>query len=557
VRRFALFSAFAAFAILGQPGTEAAAQAPPAGDKLSEQIDVRVTSIDFVALDAKGEPVSGLDPKSIAVVENGTARPVTNFTEVRRGPDATPGATQQRLAIFFDDNSLTASTRKRIIDAAKTLVKNAARRGDLVEIVTSRSQTMVRQAWTSEPATLLSTLDAIAKEVPGGDQLEAERRRVQSQINTMIEDGSGENAIPTDINTIVAGVRHYAEQRSAEFDVTAVALGKYVESLARLSGKKVVVIATESFPILPGNDMYQYLTNVQQVLASNPSSPYYKAARKASPMSDATRLQKTQTLASLAQAANQSGVTVYGVNPKGPGSGKAGAVETYEHTGSLTEDFAVGLGGVDGLQMLASATGGSALVGTRPQKALEQLDARLRNYYSIGYRSDLAPGAPRSVEITTTAKGVTLRYAKASTEIAVSARRTSDDLLVDPPANDIAISVERGQSSSPSPDRRIVELRVMIPVDGLKLEQNPAGMFEGGFSVLIQFRDRSGATISALDKAVQKLSWSAADFAAAKGMSITFLSNVTVFADRDQLTVRVVDDKSQKAGQASIDLSAR
>jgi VWFA-related protein len=544
-------------ASLGFPGPDAGAQSPPAKDQLSETIDVRVTSVDVVALDSKGEIVSGLDPKTISVMENGAARAVTNFTEVKRGPGAPAGATQHRVAIFFDDSSLTASTKKRIIDAAATLVKNATGRGDLVEIVTSRSQTLVREAWTSDPAPLLSTLNTIAKEVPGGDQLEAERRRVQSQINTMIQDGSGENAIPTDINTIVAGVRHYAEQRSAEFDVTAVALGKYIESLARLPGKKVVVLATESFPVLPGNDMYQYLTNVQQVLASDPSSPYYKAARKASPMTDAARLQKTQTLASLAQAANQSGVAVYGVNPKGPGSGKSGGAETYEHTGSLTEDFASGMGGIDGLQMLASATGGSALVGTRPQKALEQLDARLRNYYSIGYRSDLAPGAPRSLEITTTAKGVSLRYAKASTETAAPARRTGDDLLVDPPANDIAISVERGQSSSPSPDQKIVELRIMIPVDRLTFEKSPAGRFDGGFAALIQFRDKSGATISAIDKAVQKISWSADELAAAKGQSITFLSNVTVFGDRDQLTVRVVDDKSQKSGQASIDLSVR
>lgn len=282
--RSLLVPAFAAIAILGQLNPNAGAQTPPASAPLSEQIDVRVTSVDFVALDAKGGVVSGLDPKSISVVENGAAREVTNFTEVRRGPGAPATATQHRLAIFFDDDSLTASTRKRIIDAVGGLVKNAAARGDLVEIVTSRSRMAIRQPWTSDPALLRAALDTIAREVPNGDQLDAERRRIQADISTMIQDASSGDAIPTDLGMMVAGVRHYAEQRAAQFDVTAAGLGTYVESLAPLQGKKTVVVATESFPVLPGNDMYQYLVSVQQSLASNPSSPYYKSARKGVPM---------------------------------------------------------------------------------------------------------------------------------------------------------------------------------------------------------------------------------------------------------------------------------
>jgi hypothetical protein len=151
---------------------------------------------------------------------------------------------------------------------------------------------------------------------------------------------------------------------------------------------------------------------------------------------------------------------------------------------------------------------------------------------------------------------VNLRYARASTQAAVPPRRTGDDLLVDPPANDLGISVVRGQVSSPAHDQRIVELKIMIPVDSLKLEQGASGRFEGGFSILIQFRDKDGATISSIDKAAQALAWTADELASAKGMSITFLSNVTVFGNRDQLTVRVIDDRSQNAGQVSIDLSA-
>lgn len=557
MRATTLLSVFAAIAILGQPGPETFAQTPSGTDRPGERIDVRVTSVDFVALDSKGKVVSGLDAKSISVVENGAERAVTNFTEVRRGPGASTGTGRQRVAIFFDNNSLTAGTRKKIIDAAAGLVKSAVARGDLVEIVEARSEATVRQEWTDDPALLSSTLDTIAREAPGGDQLEAERRRVQSQIGTMIQDNSDGDAIPTDLNTLVAGVRHYAEQRAAEFDVTAVALGTYLESLARFDGKKTVVIATESFPVLPGNDMYQYLMNVQQALASDPSSPYARTARKGVPMSDLGRLRKTRTLGILAQAANQSGVVVYGVNPKAPGSGKSGDVDSYAPTSSPTEDFASGLGGIDGLQILANATGGSALVGIRPQKAFEQLDAQLRTYYSIGYRSDLAPGAPRSLEIKTTSKGVNLHYPKTSVESSVPSQQTVDDLLVDPPSNDLAIAIDRGQWSSPSPDRRIVELKVLIPVDKLTLVQNPDGKFEGGFSILIQFRDKSGSAISSIEKAAQAFAWTAADLAAAKGQSITFLSNVTVLGDRDQLTVRVVDAKSQKSGQASIDLSAR
>ena len=73
-------------------------------------------------------------------------------------------------------------------------------------------------------------------------------------------------------------------------------------------------------------------------------------------------------------------------------------------------------------------------------------------------------------------------------------------------------------------------------------------------SIYLQFRNREGSELSTINKQSHQLRWTADQLAAAKGKSLTVLSDVVIKESRDQVSVRVVDDVTQVTGFNTIDL---
>lgn len=536
----------------------AAAQPQTTPPKVSESVDVSLVNIDFVALDGKGNPIRDLDPSTVTVLEDGKPQPITNFAQYKR-PMSVEGAapsTPEHVAFFFDDNSLTASTRRRIILAAEEYAKRVAARGANVEIVAYDHQIDVIQESTNDLAAILGALEKLSKRAPNGAIREAERRRLQAYINSAIADG--EAAAPTGQSTslemIVAGVKHYAEQRAEDVDRTADALARYLESLRRVEGRKAVIVASESLPSRPGSDMYQFLGNVLQRLANDPTSTYSGPARRSSAFMESSRFQKGSLLHSVGDVARASRVVLYGINPEVPGESKSGTVERTA-PGGAGDDFAAGLGSMDGLQILSAATGGQAYIGMYPDKALQRIDDELGSYYSLAYRG--TADAQHRVELRSSVPGVKFRYARTLAPAPIREAESHEPVDLDDFSGDnrLNIAVQRGDSTSEGGARK-VQLKILIPVDNLKFTQQPSGEYGGGFSVYLQFKNRNGSELSTINKQSHQFRLTADQVTAAKGKTITFVSDVVIRDGRDQVNVRVVDDESKASGFATVDLSS-
>jgi VWFA-related protein len=542
-----LLTAVLAVSVSAQPTS------PPV---VKEEINVALTTVEFVAIDSKGHPVSGLDPKSLVLLEDGREQPITNFAEFRR---TSPGETKavgapEYVSFFFDDSSLTPQVRRKILAAVDQYAKSAAPRGAKIELVSWNQSLDVMLSATDDLPAISAALDKLGKRVPAGSMREAERRRLEQNISTMIADGEAtDTGPPMSLSLILAGVKPYAEERARMVERTSTAFGQYLASLERTPGRKTVVFISESLPSRPGSEMFQYIQSLTDRLSNDTGSKYNAAARRSSEHMDEGRLQKGELIRAVGQRAVASHAVIYSLNPSVPGESRSGTVERTE-VSSSSSDFAAGLGGVDGLQILANTTGGYAFIGMTPTLALQRIDEEVASYYSVAYHGT-SPSSHK-IELKTTQPGVKIRHGQtfATTTVTRQAESTEPVDLDDfSSENKLNISLQRGTSTVEG-DAKKVQLKILIPVDSLQLTQEPSGEFGGGFSIYIQFNNREG-DVTGINKQSHQLRWTAEQRAAAKGRTITYVSDVMIRGGRDLVNVRVVDDQSHDSGFAKIDLS--
>jgi VWFA-related protein len=567
------------------------AQAPA-----KEVIDVQVTNVEIIATDAKGNHVPGLTRDDFELYENGKLQPITNLFEATTGAAPDEAAVPRRLVLYFDDSTILPNNRKQLIPALKKFVAAAMTPQDQVMIVTFNQTSKVRLPWTNDAAAVQSAIDAIGREAGGGSLRQAARNRVESEIQTVVRadqatslaeartvSGSGPGA---DFRSLVSNVRNYATSVNHDFAVSAAALESLLGSLAPVDGRKIVLIASESFTTRPGGELFAYLENVRNdILSGNGSEGLKRDARSANITSAAAEFNTNETVLALGRVANASGVTIYAIDPDIGGSSGSGNVQ---QTGSTPQGGTEGTSGVDGLQILARATGGLAWIGMKPAMALEKLSADLDNYYSLGYRATNSDPAQRAVEVKSKRPGVRVRTMHSAVQTAASempargtnaptaatatsatpatpapmtpavqapasemdAKVTSN--LQTPQKNELGISAEVAGDIVTDGDKRRVPVHVLIPASKIKVV--PEGeVFTGGFSVYVC--TAGGETQpSAVNEQSHEIRWTPAIIEQLDDRKMTFAIEVILETGRDLISIGVLDHRSQTKGFSRLEL---
>lgn len=560
------------------------AQAPA-----KEVIDVQVTNVEIIATDAKGNHVPGLTRDDFELYENGKLQPITNLFEASTGtaPDTT--AVPRRLVLYFDDSTLLPNNRKQLIPALKKFVAEAMPPQDQVMIVTFNQTSKVRLPWTNDAAAVQSTIDAIGREAGGGSLRQTARGRVEGEIQTVVRADEATSLSSTrtvagsapdaDFRALLSNVRNYASSVNHDFGVSAAALESLLGSLAGVDGRKIVLIASESFTTRPGGELFAYLENVRNdILSGNGSEVLKRDARSTNINSAAAEFNTNETVMALGRVANASGVTIYAIDPDIGGSSGSGNVQ---ETGSAPQSGTEGTSGVDGLQILARATGGMAWIGMKPAIALQKLSADLDNYYSLGYRATNSSEAQRAVEVKSKRPGVRVRTMHSAVQTAASempaqvtttpttaasatpapvtpavrAAESEMDVKVTSnlqtaQRNELGISAEVAGDIVTDGDTRRVPVHVLIPASKIKVV--PEGeVFTGGFSVYVC--TAGGQTEpSAVNEQSHEIRWTPAIIEQLDDRKMTFSIEVVLEKGRDLISVGVLDHRSQTKGFSKI-----
>ena len=542
-----------------------AAQAPASQTPMKEVIDVRVTNIEIIATDSKGNHVPGLTRDDFELYENGKLQPITNLFEasaVAAAQGAAPKTAPRRLVLYLDDSTLLPNNRKLLIPELKKFVAEAMTPDDQMMVVTFNQSSKVRVPWTSDVTAVQSMLDTIGREVGGGSLRQAARGRMENEIRNVVrrdqaihlsedERKLGGTAPDSDFRVLLSSVRNYASSLKYDFGMSAGALEKLFGGLAGIDGRKIVFVASESFPVHPGSEMFaQFETVRNDILSGNGSEGLKRGARSTNVSAAASEFNMNESILMLSRVANASGVTVYALDPDIGGRSDSGNVQQM---GSDMQTNPTGAAmaaatGLDGMQILAAATGGQAWIGMKPAVAFGKLRADLENYYSLGYQARTSGDAERTIEVRAKRPGIRVRTKKNSVfrtaESEMAERVTSN--LQSAQLNDLGISVQVAGDIKIEGDKRRVPVHVLIPARNITVAAE-GEVLTGGFSVYIC--SAGGRTEpSDVTRRSHEIQWPPATIEQLGDRNMTFAMEIVLEKGRDLISVGVLDHRSQATG---------
>jgi VWFA-related protein len=555
-------AAVLALAAVSMFPTAGSAQTKPQGEppRLVENVDVRVINVDVVVTDRKGNVINGLKRDDFVILENGVQKPVSNFYEVVgnkaildtaetgaavTAPAAPPAPApvsedvmRRRIIFYIDNLSMAPFNRNRVFQSMKDFIKNVMRPGDEAMIATFNRSMKVRVPFTRDPVQLQQTLDVIAGESAMGTANRSERKDVESQINDA-----------QSYDDAVAAARQYAESVEHDLRQSVEAINGLMSTLAGVEGKKVLVLASEGFPMQPGREAFYYIDEVaKQKQGWN--------AMSGSSMIEGMSFDASQLIQSVAKTANANGITMYTVHAAGLQMGDdSNSAENARPTPVLVNQ-AIETNTTDSMRLMAEMTGGLASVNNNNFKgAFEKIQHDLDSYYSLGYRAAGTERVDRQRSIEVRLKNNPNKYLVRSRQSFVEkstyaemSDRVIANLLYTTKSNDLHVLVRMGRPTPTDDELFHVPVEIQIPMESLTfLPQGEA--YVGGFDVYVAVANKDG-DMSDVSRKSNQITIPAGDLPKTKGKYYTYSLELLMEPGLNKLSVGVVDQISNVTGFA-------
>ena len=310
----------AAAAGLGQNGP--LAPQISAGEQPLVRVNVDLVQVDAIVTDAKGNHIGDLKPEEFEIQENGQKQRIANFSfvssavggsGVNAAPVAVagkgtatppmpparlaPGQADRTIAIVVDDLGVSEQSFAAIHTALEKFVDREMGPGDLVAIVTTSGRLGGLQRLTSDKRLLRAALDkfrSLPNHRPGvtDDDFTCawyNHKAAQPVADVQDEDAWLGGAICTDCPAELDPHRELEnDHRSAYYGLLSLsALGRLIDGLRELPGRKSVLLFTEGLPLVRGQGWGE------------------------------TNSQVTEGYEAFVNHANRSGVTVNTIDPRG------------------------------------------------------------------------------------------------------------------------------------------------------------------------------------------------------------------------------------------------
>ncbi|HKO01213.1 MAG TPA: VWA domain-containing protein [Thermoanaerobaculia bacterium] len=561
-------------------GTLAFAQEAP---RAQETIDVTIRNVDLVVTDAKGNRVAGLAKDDLQLFENGTAREITNFSEIKKG--ATTGTAEpppRRIAIVFDLYTLTMPAKQQAVTAARKFLNTNLRKSDLAAVYTGGNSLTVISDWSSDPAVIGAALDKVNAEaaLPNATQRQLSERRIRDSLidASFVESahrapaagGGGAGTAPDDsprtqpvmgdptmqaprqsnvamssFNDVIAQARIFAQTEYRDVEHSLSVMNAVTAAFGAAGGRKVLIVAGGGLPTRPGAELFTWLQGEADKAARGEyGSAMTKNAGRSSAI-DASKYDASPIIRSFAHGAAQKGIVLYALDTEFGGH-VSSQVERADRSDSAADYMGVSQR-ADGYQMLSNLTGGVALLGGSAETAMAEIAKDLDSYYSIAYRTTADASGVSQLNVKSKS-GYNVR----ATFAALPKSRDSEMLdkvaanTIEKQPNDLGITLAADPVVPGEGDRRTVAVRIMIPVKKLKLVKEGDSV-TGGFNVYVSTGDDKGNS-SEVSKQTHEIKWPADALPALMEKSITYRVNVVMEPGRSQISIGVMDQRSEQRG---------
>jgi len=387
-------------------------------------------------------------------------------------------------------------------------------------VVTYNRSLKVKRRFTSEKGDVLAAVEQTEMETGGGTTLAGERRDALSRIN---EARSQEEAIRT--------ARSYAQSLRNDLQFAVDALKTTLNGLAGVEGRKIFVYVSEGLPASAGAELFDA---IRQKFPGGYGSL------------ESLDFDMNSRYATIAQAANSNGVTIWALDASGLAADDLVSAEN-RYIENRPSSFLMRQNTQAPLLMLAEQTGGMAAVNTNDWKdSLNELAKDFSNFYSIGYRTTRAAAdRPHSVEVRVKKKGLRVRARKGLLEKSTETRTAEAvvaSLFYPRNENPLGASLTVGEPRPYDQENYLLPVRIAIPVGKLGLV--PSGdRYEGQFFIYFVVLDAVGKQ-SDLQVQRQAVSVPAADFAGAQKKDYYYDVQLLVVPGGQKLAVALRDGVS-------------
>ncbi len=466
----------------GQPASDA--------PRVSASAEVSILGVEVVVTDKDGRPVHGLSASDFEVLHGGKPVAITNFHEERdlgpepgapaaaapatASPAAAPAArVPRRVVVFVDRLYLPEPLRRhQLFDGLKQFLARALGPGDEAMVVSWGDSVRVVRSFTGNLEELEATIDAVSRRAARMGTEAAELSALAANdfwFDLLARDPKADlpgGVGSTDLSREVSALQAYNVMKAK-----TTALRGLIALMAGMEGRKSLVVVAHHFGRYPGREFH---------VGPRGSPTEMPRERDARPL-----------LEELAEAANASGVTLYGIYPYDrvamSSAADSPALNPEIGSGAYGAELdAIWMNEMAGLDFVTERTGGTTA--GHPgvlDRLLEQVGTDLGSFYSIGFA---AAGRTRSAAVAVRVKrpGLATRTRATVAERTVE-QQQSDRALANLFAPDersrIAISAVAGEPQ-PKGKKYRIPIEVKIPVGSLVRVPGPAST-QGKFSVFV------------------------------------------------------------------------
>ncbi|MCU0293952.1 MAG: VWA domain-containing protein [Thermoanaerobaculaceae bacterium] len=500
----------------------------PGARSVVETVQVNVVNVEVYVTGPDGTPLRGLRKEDFELWEDGEPVSLTNFyasdavmavsgaATVEEAPAPVPAATpapvpvpeEQTLTVVFFVDALNTpmNGRTAVLDQIRRFVETKLDPGARMLVLSFDRSLKQLSPLTADSAAVLEALASVGREAPTASALQTERkdllRRLFSEAGGSLggtvspcseSGGNGSQGGGTGTgfasNESPAGpevcfaVKPYVEQLVALNRALLRGLGRTLDALSGVAGRKALVLVSGGIPARPGDDLL-YLTFGGASLGWTLSPE----------------------LDEIAERANSGRITFYTVNPRGDElaspidasdeltvfSADPGLQQTLRLANQMDLSSRQ-----EGLTDLAASTGGRTLMaGPGLGNALAQLVEDFGAYYSLGFSpSHFGDGRYHDLKVRLRVRGARVRHREGyidRTDAQRLAARSHGALLGGTRASALQVKATTGAAVKKG-SKYLVPLTVTVAATDLLLLPSADGTAqEGKVQVTISATDRDG-----------------------------------------------------------------
>jgi VWFA-related protein len=504
-----------------------------------------VAMLSVVVTDSRGNHIPSLTKEDFQVAIGGTPVDIARFSE--RGAGGASTREMRRIVVLFDMTTLSSSARRQAVDSLHRFLERALGPGDLAAVLSGGPSLRTMTGWTAD----LNQVDAALGQLSSDSTMSltspqaAAEKRIR-EIATDIQQAGQSNHTLYTFDALMDAARAYAAAAYHDAEQTLSVISSTV-SLFTPRTRNVLIVIGGGLSRTPGAGVFQYVETIRTNASRGVLGSFLQSgAAASSPMGESSSYDLTPLFNSFGMRAWRRGVVLYAVCSDT--SDDSGSSIEMQQSGDRLAAFSNSAGGFDGYHMLASETSGVAFVGRSATDAFDRIAADLESFYTIGVHPTAPISGKQAVAVRVN-NGYGVRVTRGSAGAGtpgdeMESRVIANNLLG---ATDNALGI-KVNAAPPVADgeRRMVTVDVKIPIRKLKLVPDAGGV-AGVFTVFIATGDSVGHS-SNVTRQTKEIHWPADAIARAGDKELTFRVNVVLQPGRSQISVGVMDEKSQEKG---------